>query len=102
MDWTRRAWPLRVFAGSVLAMIAQSCNLGGVASGLTRYSGKMLSPPGIMLLTGAVAPELPELADPYISFSKEGVLLSGTASYSLRFGVLEDLARGGPFDVVWG
>ncbi len=46
-------------------------------------------------------PTLPELADPYLTFFRDTVILSGTAQYALQFRTLADLFNAGPFVVVW-
>jgi len=68
-----------------------------------RYGREVL--PGVMMLTGAgLQPfqtrfDVPELADPYISFSETGVLMTGTAQFSMHFKSLADLRRGGPYRI---
>jgi len=63
--------------------------------------------PGIMVLTGhdlrpfQTSFELPELADPYVTLFKDAVLISGTAQYSLKLKSVEDISRGGPYQIVW-
>lgn len=63
--------------------------------------------PGIMFLTGhdlkplQTSFALPELPDPYVSFLKGSVVISGTAQYHLRFRSLGDLQRGGPYAIGW-
>lgn len=63
--------------------------------------------PGILVLTGYdLQPlqtrfKLPELADPYVTQLPDSVIISGTAPYFMRFRNLEDLWRGGPYELVW-
>lgn len=63
--------------------------------------------PGITLLTGYdLTPfqtkfRTPELADPYMTRMQDSVIISGTAQYHLKFRSLQDLERGGPYQVVW-
>lgn len=63
--------------------------------------------PGIIALTGRdLRPgqtefQIPELADPYATFLKDSVLVSGTAQYFLQFHSLDDLRRGGPYQIIW-
>lgn len=62
---------------------------------------------GVMLITGAdLKPfqtqfEIPEIADPYVSFVQGLVVISGTAQYALKFEALGDVARGGPYQIEW-
>jgi hypothetical protein len=63
--------------------------------------------PGIIALTGhdlrpfQTTFRLPEIADPYVNFLKDSVLISGTAQYSLKFRSVESIQRGGPYEVIW-
>jgi hypothetical protein len=44
---------------------------------------------------------VPELADPFMTLLKDGVVISGTAQYMLRFRTIDDIAGGGPYQVIW-
>jgi hypothetical protein len=63
--------------------------------------------PGISLLTGTELKPLqtrfciPEIADPYISMTKNSVILSGTAQYYLAFHSMEALENAGPYQIIW-
>lgn len=64
--------------------------------------------PGIMVLTGLDLKPLqttfriPELADPYVTRLPGGAaVISGTAQYHLKFRSIDDIRRGGPYQVVW-
>jgi len=46
-------------------------------------------------------PALPELADPYLTFFRGSVILSGTAQYYLHFRTLSDFLNASPFQVFW-
>lgn len=56
--------------------------------------------PGVVLLTGHDL-KLPELADPYATIMQKGAIISGTAQYYLRFNSIEDIRRGGPYQIEW-
>src|SRR4051812_6224459 len=46
-------------------------------------------------------PGFPELADPYVTMLADSVVVSGTGPYHLEFRSVGDIARGGPYEVVW-
>ncbi len=87
-------WWGRVTIGLLGLTLTEAC---GYSADL-HYGKEVL--PGIMVLT---SPEsgLSELADPYTTFQKDSVLISGTAPYALRFRAAEDIARGGPYEIIW-
>jgi hypothetical protein len=71
------------------------------------WSRARLMLPGVFLFTGGdLQPyqtqfAMPELADPYVTVMRGSVVISGTAQYHLRLRHLRDIARGGPYRVVW-
>ena len=63
--------------------------------------------PGVMLLTGhdlkplQTSFNIPELADPYATMFDDAVVISGTAQHYLKFRSLDDVRRGGPYEIGW-
>jgi hypothetical protein len=70
------------------------------------HSGKAVLD-GVTVLTGYdLAPMqtqflVPELADPYMSVQRDGVVVSGTAQYMLKFKTIDAVGKGGPYQIVW-
>ena len=96
MKLTSRA----ALAGFILALTASARQpaFAQDTATIARHGREIL--PGLTLLTDYDR-ELPELADPYVTFFKDSAIVSGTAQYFLKFRSLDEIRRGGPYQVVW-
>lgn len=106
-EMTQAARGFRTIQILFLLLLLSSCNSAlPMKKATEQHFGKEILP-DIMLLTGADLKEfqtslsVPELADPYVTQLKDSVLISGTAQYHLKFKSIDDIRRGGPYQVVW-
>ncbi len=97
---------MKEFSWRCLGIFAVASNLLLVAS-LSHAGQGIALQGGVILLTGVEHKPyqtqfaLPEIADPYVTFLQDSVVISGTAQYHLKFSSVADIAMGGPYQVVW-
>jgi hypothetical protein len=95
---------IRPLASLFLFASASACDNPPTATA-QQYGREVL--PGVMVLTGydlkpfQTSFTYPELADPYVTVIQNAAIISGTAQYFLKFASLDDIQRGGPYQIVW-